>query len=266
MSLEGAVASRNALLTTVGKGVLNAKYPSEFELYVIALELTDVDFNTLRYFIFPVNPSSLEEAQPKLTNIKKTLSGITVLDTTTFITTDISLSGNFGRKFKVLLGSTYEDFITSFKTTVYNGEDRPVTKVTKEGIGNGLKDIFDNRVKTGYGCTKILEEIINESRTLDEYKRPKRLLFHNAAFGNSYLVKAMNVSFQQNENTNMIWNYNLQLKAIATLDSINQQKIESTQRELTIGSYIQKKVNDTLNLAGSLLEKGVNAITSKVQK
>jgi uncharacterized protein YqfB (UPF0267 family) len=53
MGLESAIAARNSLLTTVGKRVMNIKYPDEFELYVIAFELTDENFNTLRYFVFP---------------------------------------------------------------------------------------------------------------------------------------------------------------------------------------------------------------------
>jgi hypothetical protein len=110
MGVQAAIAQRNGLLNSIGRSGLNMKYPDEFELYVIALELTDENFITQQYFVFPINPSSIEETEPKLTNIRKTLGGITVLRNTTFVPTQISLSGTFGRNFKVLIGEKYEDF------------------------------------------------------------------------------------------------------------------------------------------------------------
>jgi hypothetical protein len=257
MSLESAIAGRSALLSTIGKAALNAKYPKEFELYVIALELTDENFNTLRYFVFPVNPSSIEENKPKLTNVKKTLAGVTVLSTTTFIPTDITLSGNFGRKFKVLLGSTYEDFIASFKIFT---QKNPNGIITSDSLQNGVVQIFDERVKTGYGCTKILEEIVTLADTVDEFGGIRKLIFHNPALGNSYLVKPINLRLNQNEQTNMIWNYSLQLKSIAPLESLRtKEELESISIQLAKTAYAQKKVDQLLNGLARIGEKTITA-------
>jgi hypothetical protein len=189
MSLLSAIQARNDLLYQYGKNALNVKYPKEFELYIIALELTDENFNTLKYFVFPVNPSSLEESKPQITNVKKANGGVTVLKTPTFVPTDITLSGNFGRGFKVLLGSTYEDFIHSFQETRHftYGNDS-VTLTNKNSIKKGLEELFDERIKTGYGCIKILEEIIEESKMIGKNGQVRKLIFHNPALGNSYLV------------------------------------------------------------------------------
>lgn len=261
MSLLSALQSRNDLLYQYGKNALNVKYPKEFELYIIALELTDENFNTLKYFVFPVNPSSLEESKPQLTNVKKTNTGVTVLKTPTFVPTDITLSGTFGRGFKVLLGSTYEDFIHSFQETrdfVYGDS---ITVTNKSSIKKGLKQTFDDRIKTGYGCIKILEEIIEESKLIGKDGQLRKLIFHNPALGNSYLVTAGTLRLFQNEQTNMIWSYSLPLKSIAPLEALyNKQQLESISKQLNVTNYIQKRVNGLVRTTSKILAKGIEAL------
>lgn len=233
---KGAVS----LLSGIGRSILNTKYPKEFELYMCALELIDQEGTTLRYFIFPVMPSSIEEAQPQITNIKKSLAGITVLSNLTFVPGDISLSGNFGRKFRVLLGNNYEDLISSFKN--------------KDNISKTLKtQVFDSRIKTGYGCCKILEEIVAESKIIDE-KGIRRLIFYNPALGNNYLVKPTSLKFSMSQESNMIWNYSLALKTIASLESFNStlETKRSEERLVTTG-YVQKQMGRVLSSLTSIL-------------
>jgi hypothetical protein len=203
---------------------------------------------------FPVNPSSIEETEPQLTNIKKTLSGITVLKTQTFVPTDITISGSFGRNFKVLLGTTYEDFISSFVSPVFGF-------VTKKSILKGLKQTFDERVKTGYGCCKIMEDIIQETKRIGEDGQLRKLIFHNPALGNSYIVEPGALTFKMSEQTNMIWNYSFQMKSVAPLESLfTKQQQESISKQLVVNGYMQGKVNEIIHGVGSLVGKGLDKI------
>lgn len=239
MSLANAVSKRNEYLVNIGKMGLNVLFPKEFEVYICALELTDTKGNTLQYFIFPVMPSALSETETKSNNIKRTLGGVTSLSSTTFVPVDILLTGNFGRKFKVLVGSTYQDFINSFK--IQTG------KVTVNALVNNTINVFDDRIKTGYGCLKVLEEMIDQAQVVDN-NGPRRLLYYNLAFGSSYVVKPISFKIDMTQETNMIHGYTLQLKAIAPIDALqSQQKSESDAATLNITSYVQKKVDQLLN-------------------
>lgn len=247
MSIENAVRNRAVLLEQIGQSALNARYPKEFELYVCALELVDEQGKTLRYFIFPVMPSNLEENQPKLTNIKKTAAGVTILSTTTFVPVDVNISGNFGRKFKVLLGTDYVEFLQSFSTQ--NGS------VTADSLANGIVELFDSRVKTGYGCLKILEDIVNEADVVDE-NGARRLIFYNLAFGNSYVVKPMSFKIMMAQETNMIHGYSLALKGIAPLDALKSaQDLQDEAKQLNTTAFVQQKTDQIVNILTSVLAK-----------
>lgn len=246
MSLENVVLNRDKLLLTIGKNAMNIKYPKEFELYLCALELTDQNFKTLRYFVFPIMPSSMDEGKPQPVSVLRTLGGITTNESPTFTPTDISISGNFGRKFKILLGTDYVDFVSSFTA--------PGGGITGKSFNAGVKEMFDDRVKSGYGCLKIMEEIIEQSRQIGEDGQLRKLIWHNPALGNSYLVKGQNVRLTMTEQTNMVWGYNLQMKSIAPLESLlTTQELESVAKRLNITGYIQKKVDTLLNNITALI-------------
>lgn len=247
MSVQNAINNQLALLTTIGQAGLNALYPNEFELYVCALELTDPAGTTLKYFIFPVMPSNLDENQPEITNIKKTAAGVTILKTPTFIPVDISLSGTFGRKFKVLLGTNYVDFIQSFQTSQGT--------LSANSIASGVGQVFDERVKTGYGCLKILEEIVNEAKVVDQ-NGGRRLIFYNPAFGTSYVVQPMNFKISMSQDTNMMHQYSLQMKGVAPLSAIQSaQQRQSEANQLNTTAYVQTQTNNVVNALNTLLSK-----------
>lgn len=260
MSIENLVRERALLVENVGKIGLNIRYPDEFELYVFALELLDEEGNTLKYFIFPVNPKNVNENQPRITSVKKTMSGIHVLRTNTFIPKDISLTGTFGRRFRILLGEDYTDLVQSFQT--------PKNKIDLDSLGQGIIEIFDERTKTGYGCCKILESIINGSQVLNSGREGVRtLLFHNLALGNSYVVEPMNLKFDMSQESNMIWNYSLSLKAIAPLSSFRtkeEQEIERTR--LTVTGYIQTRVDDLIGSITRGLVQGERTLASRLRQ
>lgn len=238
MSIENAIRNRTILLERVGKSVLNMKYPKEFELYVIALELIDGEGNTLRYFIFPVNPSSLDEMNQNIINVKKTLTGITSLRNPTFNPLDINLSGTFGRKFRVLLGTDYVNFISSFTTTpgTLGGEANSTT------ISQGINQLFDERVKTGFGCLNILKDILREAVQTD-VRGPKSLILHNLPFGTAYVVEPMSDKISMSQESNMVHNYSVSLKAIAPLDAFLGDNLQDKRMELSTTGYVQTQTD-----------------------
>lgn len=247
MSIENAVRNRDVLLTTVGRQVLNTMYPDEFEMYICALELLDKQGATLRYFIFPVNPTQMTESQPKLTNVKKAAAGVVSLSTTTFVPVDINIAGNFGRRFKILLGADYVDFIQSFQS--FDGQ------ISASSLHSGTVGVFDERTKTGYGCVKILEDIVHEADVVDE-NGPRRLIFYNLAFGTSYLVKPMAFNLNMAQETNMLHGYTLSLKGIAPIESLRSPKdIDDEAKRLNTTAYIQKQTDRAVQSLTSLLTK-----------
>ena len=236
MSVQETVEKRQEYLRNVGKFALSSMFPDDFEVYVTALELINSDGETLRYFIFPIMPNTIDEAISFNSNIKKTFGGVSVLSTTNFIPTDITLSGSFGRKFQVLLGDVISNLTDSFKKVVTG------TKKTLE---------FDSRIKTGYGSCKVLQSILEESKTLDNGKS-KTLILYNLALGNSYIVKPVSLRFTQSQETNMVWNYSLSLKSIAPLSLAFSSK---------------KMLYERVKLGGTaLLQQELSQLTSRINQ
>ncbi|MBV7533761.1 hypothetical protein [Chitinophaga sp. sic0106] len=245
MSLQNAVQARNALLQQSGKEGINVMYPEEFEQYICALELVDKDGSTLKYFIFPVMPSNIDESQPKPTSFKRTLGGIVTMSSTTFSPVDITLSGTFGRKFRILLGSNFTDFVSAFR--------KPKGKNIIEKAKDAARQVFDDRVKTGYGCLKVMEELIMDADRIDE-KGPRFLIFYNLAFGNSYYVKPVSFKISMTEENNMLHQYTLALKAIAPLAVTADPA--ARYKELDKAHRVQEKMDATINQLAGLLNFG----------
>jgi len=229
IGITDAITKRNALLGQGGQIGLNLAYPDEFELYVFALEVVDKNFTTTDYFIFPINPSNFSEQKQEITNIKKTSGGITVLTNPNFVPIDITMSGNFGGKaFKVLIGDSTQNLIGAFIT------DTSVTQA-----------VFDNDVKTGYGLTKILEKLISKLKKTDQ-NGPYKLIFYNLSRGTTYFVVPMSLNFSQSQESNMIWNYSLQLKAVADAKNLVGADKLKDDKQLVLDSYTQKQVQSLL--------------------
>lgn len=245
MSVENVALKYAGSLTRIGKMALNIQYPKEFELYMCGLELVDQNFKTIQYFMFPVMPTTMDETQTFGTNVKKTLGGVTVLNTSTFIPRDVTLAGTFGRKFRVVLGDDYQDLISSFKTQE--------GAVTLGSVGKGLATIFDSRIKTGYGCIKILEEIVNSANKINNGKSP-HLILHNPALGNSYLIKPMSLKLSTSQETNMIWSYSLLMKAIAPIEALySDERLKEERFRLVTTGFIQQTADRAVNKLTELL-------------
>lgn len=234
MSLASVEARFRELSVQVGKQTLSALFPKEIEYYFLAMELVDSQNTTVEYFSFPILPEQLSETVNEITKVSKTIGGVSVITNTSFTPTQISLKGNFGRKFKVLLGRKNVEF-AGFGFSI---RDR---KFIKPNF-SVERPQFSSFAKTGYGCIKILESIKDKSKQLDSYQKPHSLYFYNPVLGNNYQVTIENFTHSQDIGRNMIPNYSLQLKSVASLDSVigTGQAIKSALKNLAISS-LQKQ-------------------------
>jgi len=243
MSLVDVASKALNLIQNVGSAAVNSAYPDDFELYMCAFELVAAKSNkTLSYFVFPVMPESFSDEVSFNNNIKKTSAGITAISSPNFIPHDISLTGTFGRGFKVLIGDTFSNMTNYI-------EGLPLGDKLKKIIGS-----FDNKVKTGYGTTKVLEDLMQQSKVVDELG-PRILYFYNPSFNQKFIVKPTSLRFSQEVGSNnMIWRYNLTLKALAPSDSISRSGSNFNDNVSLSADYV----------AQNIANKALNAIESSI--
>lgn len=236
------------ILKDLGKTAAHYLYPNDFEVYICSLELVDSSDQTVDMFVFPVMPEQLAETNTPVMSINKTAGGITVLSTVSFTPTEISIKGNFGKKFKILVGrDLIEGSAVSFST------DGGASNLNYFGELNTNQKSFSNTIKTGYGALKILQSIVFKANMLDRNNNPFRLYFYNPALGNNYLVKATSLTQRQSKDTNMIWNYELSLRSVAP---ITVRSLGNNQYSLVnMMSYdnISKYANAGLDMARGVL-------------
>ncbi len=248
--VASAVDVRNKLLGQAsGSWLLTQQFPNDFEYYMCAFELLRSDLSTSKYFIFPILPNSISYNDTPITKISKTAGGISVLKSDQFIPKQISLNGTFGRSFKVLLGQTYQDLSKSFKDE--NGN------MGLKSTVRGIAKTFNDSIKTGYGCCKVLEDILTSSNQKDEVGGAQFLIFYNLAFNQSFFVEYEDLGFSQTLESNMIWNYSLKLKAIANSNDFLKNKTDNKKsiKQLVLDDLIQKKANKVYSSVSTLLQK-----------
>lgn len=244
MSLEDVKRQYINKVHSIGKLGLGALFPNDFELYIFALELVDSEGDTEEYFIFPINPTSFEEVSNSNATITKTAGGIVVMNSNTFIPVSINMSGNFGRRFRILIGG---DLIT-FTSLAHSSSAGSFQSF--KGPTNTKKAVFNTKIKSGYGSIKILETILNKSRNLDRYNKPYSLYLYNLALGNSYLVKENSFTFKQDMSSNMIWNYTIQLTGLGNLDTFEgKDRTKSLRSKLIFSQVAQRAANVAVNRA-----------------
>ena len=142
---EGIV--KTGLVTESGKLAAHSLFPDDFEYYLMALELVDGSGIPTDRFVFPVMPNSINMSEEKITTIKKTASGITTFTNNGFTPKQISISGTFGRRFRLLIGN---------KATFDEGD-------LLSSVENIAGSVFVPNIKTGYGALKLLERIYEKS-------------------------------------------------------------------------------------------------------
>lgn len=224
------------LAKSIGKGALHALFPKDFPAYFLAVELVSSQGKTEEYFAFPILPDEIRETDNTITNVRKTMSSVNVQKNPTFNPRQISIKGDFGRNFKLLLNGkdiTFAGFSFSSTTGFSAG------KFLKESVE------FSSFAKSGYGCVKVLEKIKEKSKQLDKDGKPYSLYLYNPILGNNYQVEFVSFSQSQDKSHyNMFPSYTLQLIAIAPLDSVfsRLKNIKTAIKNLTING-LQKTAN-----------------------
>lgn len=231
------------IVPDISRAILSQIYPKDFEYYMVALELVNGAGDTIDYFAFPVLPTAITKSENKRISIKKSYRSTLVLTSTAFTPQDITIKGNFGRSFKILVGVKEILNGVAFRNSTKAG----VFELSQLANGSTPQPVnqFEPFVKTGYGATKLLQSIIHKSDGSDD-TGPWRLYFYNFALGESYLVVApsKSLTLEQNDSTmNMIWNYTLNLTIIAPLESIKNKITTSSTMKLLTKSAIQSNVN-----------------------
>lgn len=249
MSREAVELNFNQKIRELGRGALNAIYKNDIEFYLLALEVVSSTGDTIDYFAWPVLPQEIRETHQEITNIRKTIGGVYVLKNTTFNPRVITLSGTFGRRFKLLVNNKQFE-LAGFRLSINNGK----FKITPPNLLEERIPEFSSIAKTGYGCIKIIESMKEKSKQLDENGQPYSLYFYNPILGNNYQVEIMNFSHMQNEvENNMLPAYSLQLTAIAPLESVLSRlsNIKSALKNVSFSS-LQKTANAIISNLKSL--------------
>ena len=243
------------LVVNIGRAAASTLYPMEFEYYLCALELTTYEGETIEYFCWPIMPSSITKNESNRTQIKKTYSGVTVIDSKSYTPTEISLKGNFGRSFKILIDSglptLFKAFRFSIKNGINNNSDLDQSKLTQNPIQ------FEVAIKTGFGCVSILRSIINKASGTDDKGHPFKLFFYNPSLGESYLVvpspgNPLVISLNDSNN-NMIHQYSLNLTAIAPISGHTLQGNNSSNVDILSPDIVQKSVSTFVSIVRTSL-------------
>jgi|JI9StandDraft_1071089.scaffolds.fasta_scaffold00268_44 hypothetical protein len=241
MSAKAVEARFKQGLDNLGRATLSALFPKDIENYMIALELINSKGNTVDYFAWPILPDELRETDNAITNIRKTMSAINVLKNPSFNSRQISIRGDFGRRFKLLLGAeqvTFAGFGFSLKNGKFN--------ISPPKFLQNPVPQFSTIAKTGYGCVKVLEAMKEKSKQLDENGKPYVLFLYNPILGNNYQVEFATFSQSQDKSHyNMFPSYNIQLTAVAPLDSIlsRRNNLKSAIKNLTVNG-LQRTANE----------------------
>lgn len=221
-TINSAVENARSVLTSVGRAGLHTLAPDNIEYYFCSLELLDSVGTTAGFMTFVVMPDNILESNTQIATTTKTNKGITTLFNSGFNPKDISIQGTFGRKFKMLLDA--KEAVTSKSSLPFLG-------------GNIGLNLYGQNilVKTGYGLMKMMEAILATSWKLDSHKKPHILLFHNYALNHHYIVEALQDSYSQSLENNMIWYYAVELKAVAPAHAAKRMDdgMTDTKRFLT---------------------------------
>lgn len=235
-------------LSDLGRAALHALYPRDFEYYLVSLELTELSEegeNTIDYFVFPIAPNSINKSENNRINVKKTATSNVVINNKHFTPHDLTLKGDFGRGFKILISPNETISFKGLRYSIKEGNYNPSDLL--ESTVNDIKAEFNPEIKTGYGCIKILQSIVSKAMSVDKKGNPFRLYFYNPALGESYLVvpkpNGLNLQQDQNQN-NMIWSYSLNFTIIADIVSSRNKTIKRSLSSLLSAGAIQKGVNE----------------------
>lgn len=219
MSVERVRNDFKRILSSSGRTALHTSFPDDFEMYMCAFELVNYLGETVEFFTFPVNPSSIQINGRVLTSIQKSAYAVIINNNPSFVPFPIKASGTFGRKFKALVGNRNIDVSGIRLRTGFNNFEE-----------------FDVNIKNGYGITKVLEKIFKLSQSVDRSNQPYRLFFYNHTFNHSHMVEVLDYDFNQNDSrSNMMWEYSFVLQAVAPALGLKTEKSNTTSLKKSMG-------------------------------
>ena len=257
MPVDVAIQKLTNLSAQITRDVVGILFPNDIDVYLLALELTTSNNDTIDYFLWPILPNELQKTEPKRTNIKMSAGGVTVLTNNAFVPEQLILKGNFGRRFRIFL-----DVVKPTGTGIDYSTEKGVydlTAVNSISEGRSLAyPKFLEGVKTGYGAFKVLKAMINKANGIDRMGKPFKLYFYNLALGENYLVSVPPQGFTCNQNLdqNMIWNYTLNLEVIAPAQSL--RSFDPNSNLTLLGSSVLTNLaNDT----ASVLRQTIQSIS-----
>lgn len=210
MKSQGTNVAQQLIDTSlnVGKAAIHAAMPDDFEYYLCSLELVNHKDERKGFLSFSVMPEQISESYTPIQTMIKTHNAVVTLFNDSFAPVDINIAGTFGRKIRLLLN--YKD------PWIQTGGRQFLA------LNFGKVAGVDVGVKTGYGMTKVLQHILNvSSKTEAESGKPYYLKFYNYALNTAYLVDVVNYTVNQSMGSNMIWNYQMTLRAVAPLSSFS---------------------------------------------
>lgn len=224
-----------------GRRTLSYQFPLDFELYMLAIELTDSFDSTIEYFSFPVMPNQISKTEPNRVNVKRSMAGVTVLSSEVVAPATISIKGDFGKGFKFL----YK------KNTNEGSSESHHTGVNINTLITAIRE-FDPYIKTGFGCIKILQRMIQNATKLDVRGNPNRLYFYNMALGENYLVAVdpNGLTLSQSMDKNMVWQYSINFTVLANVNDLSLMNNGTASSEILKRGAMQDGIN---SLAGALV-------------
>lgn len=214
-SIESVSSNARAAAITLGRSALHTLAPDNFEYYMCSLELLNSAGETKGFMTFTVMPNNLVETKTAIASVTKTNRGLVTLFNDSFAPREISIQGTFGRKLRLLIGAK---------------EAEEVSQIPFFG-GNLGFNLMDSNVliKTGYGLTKMMKSMVDKTYVLDDKGNPCVLIFKNYALNTKYVVEPLQSSFSQSLENNMIWYYNLELKAVAPAEAVKRKTDDSNK-------------------------------------
>lgn len=227
---------------SLGKSAAHSLFPNNFEYYLCSFELYDSTNKMIGLLSFTVMPNNMLVNKTQIANITKTNKSVFTIFNDSFVPTDISIQGTFGRKFRLILN------------------DKEIGGVGKDlAFGKMLPSVSKPTpvlVKSGYGMTKMLEKMIQASWTLDSNGLPCFLVFRNYSMNQALIVEVVQHSFSQSMDSNMLWNYALEMKGVAPASILWQDK-GNTNTNKVIGRVLASAGSKSLNNIISSVKKSL---------
>ena len=243
--LDSFVGALAGAIVDVGRAGLHVLGPDNFEYYMCSLSLRNRNMEEVAYMSFPVMPNNIMESQQAVASVTKTNKGIVTQFNSSFNPKDISIQGTFGRKLRLILGN--KEFVPKAEAgfamaqKFFNGNI---------GINVGIAGT-DLLIKTGYGLTKMMQRILDAAYAGDD-DGPYIVVFTNYAFNTSYVVEPLQRSFSQSTENNMIWYYNVEMKAVADWSDLSKgENIGKFMGQVTanaVSNTLTKVLNSAMRL------------------